>query len=73
MAGVIVHPFVNPKADGPDATIVRPSNWNDQHVGLYAPGSFTLATGQFVVMSDTLILTSTQQVILQGTARVRIT
>jgi hypothetical protein len=25
------HKFTNPKADGSDATIVRPSNWNDDH------------------------------------------
>jgi hypothetical protein len=28
----IRHAFVNPKADGGDATIVRPSNWNADHV-----------------------------------------
>jgi hypothetical protein len=27
----IKHPFTNPKADGVDATIVRPSNWNADH------------------------------------------
>lgn len=27
----ITHPFVNPKADGPDATIARPSDWNAAH------------------------------------------
>lgn len=27
----VTHKFVNPKADGADATIVRPSNWNDTH------------------------------------------
>ena len=25
------HKFVNPKADGGDATVMRPSNWNDDH------------------------------------------
>jgi hypothetical protein len=29
--GAITHAFTNPKADGPDATIVRPSNWNENH------------------------------------------
>ena len=28
----IKHAFTNPKADGGDATIVRPSNWNAEHV-----------------------------------------
>lgn len=32
----IKHAFVNPKADGGDATIVRPSNWNADHDGLVA-------------------------------------
>lgn len=28
----IKHAFVSPKADGPDDTLVRPSDWNDDHV-----------------------------------------
>ena len=31
MALTIKHNFVNPKADGADTTVVRPSNWNDTH------------------------------------------
>lgn len=31
MAIAITHPFVNPKADGADATITRPSDWNATH------------------------------------------
>lgn len=31
MVASVLHAFVNPKGDGPDATIVRPSNWNDPH------------------------------------------
>ena len=27
----VKHKFTNPHPDGPDATIVRPSNWNDTH------------------------------------------
>lgn len=27
----VVHKFVSPKSDGPDGTVVRPSNWNDTH------------------------------------------
>ncbi len=30
-AAGIMHKFVSPKADGGDATLVRPSNWNDSH------------------------------------------
>jgi hypothetical protein len=29
----ITHPFVSAKADGSDATLVRPSNWNADHSG----------------------------------------
>jgi hypothetical protein len=28
----VKHRFVNPKADGGDATVARPSNWNDDHI-----------------------------------------
>src|SRR2546426_306102 len=28
----IKHRFVNPHPDGPDATVTRPSNWNDAHI-----------------------------------------
>jgi hypothetical protein len=27
------HPFVSGKSDGGDATLVKPSNWNDVHIG----------------------------------------
>lgn len=39
----------------------------------YATGSFTIATGRYLVMSRHLILTSTQRVTLAGTATLRIT
>lgn len=31
MAVSLKHKFTNPKSDGGDATVVRPSNWNDEH------------------------------------------
>lgn len=31
MSNNLVHPFASAKADGPDATLVRPSNWNAGH------------------------------------------
>ena len=31
MANVTKHKFTSAKADGADATLVRPSNWNDEH------------------------------------------
>lgn len=39
MTVTITHPFVSPKADGVDTTLVRPSNWNDDHeIELSGPG-----------------------------------
>lgn len=35
------HAFTNPKSDGGDATVVRPSNWNAEH-------TLTMATGNFL-------------------------
>ena len=31
MAISLKHKFTSPKIDGPDATLVQPSNWNDEH------------------------------------------
>jgi len=39
----------------------------------YAPGSFTVATGNYSIMSKRLELTTTQRATLAGTARLRIT
>jgi hypothetical protein len=33
----ITHAFVSAKADGADTTLVRPSDWNDEHVGNAGP------------------------------------
>jgi hypothetical protein len=40
--------------------------------GAYAPGSLTVATGNFALMVKNLTLTSTQRLTLAGTARLRI-
>lgn len=48
---------------------------NHTHPGAstaYAPGSFTVATGNYAVMVKRLELTTTQRSTLQGTARLRI-
>ena len=39
--------------------------------GVYAPGSFTTPTGSFLIMANHLILTTTQQAVLAGTAQLR--
>ena len=52
MAG-INHHFVNPHADGPDATIVRPSNWNEDHDITDAPSVRTaLGLGSLALIDD---------------------
>jgi hypothetical protein len=41
MAVSLKHIFQSPLPDGPDATLVRPSNWNDEH-------TLTLGTGKII-------------------------
>lgn len=41
--------------------------------GAYAPGSATVATGRFAILSKRLQLTTTERLTLAGTARLRIT
>lgn len=66
------HNFVSPKTDGPDATLVQPSSWNEEHVlqqatnrllGRTAPGNGDtqeIAPGAGLTM-DTLALALTGQ------------
>lgn len=42
-----VHPFVNPKADGGDTTITRPSDWNATHK---AVASISAQTGNYTIV-----------------------
>jgi len=47
----ITHTFVSAKADGPDSSLIRPSNWNAQHAvtGLVLPGgSASLPNAKFI-------------------------
>ena len=67
------HQFTSAVADGGDATLVRPSNWNAIHVTPYATGSFTVPTGNGAYQVKRLTLTTTQRATLAGTARLRIT
>src|SRR5438067_13813109 len=41
---------------------------SDPSFGSYAPGSFTLATGKYMVMVNHLILAGSQSAVLQGTS-----
>lgn len=45
----------------------------DPPQGTYAPGSFTILTGKYALMSKRLTLTGTQRLTAQGTARLHIT
>jgi hypothetical protein len=47
MSNALVHKFVSAKTDGTDTTLVRPSNWNEEHV--FAGG----ATGSLLVFDAT--------------------
>lgn len=53
-----------------DGTFAAPvASVADPNPQSYTPGSFTLATGKYVIMANELALTTTQQVVLQGTSR----
>lgn len=67
---VMLHQFVDPKADGADATIVRPSDWNDEHVtpstltasvllpagsAAYIPGPYDLSTFTFEIGAGSVL------------------
>lgn len=65
----IKHTFVNPKADGGDATITRPSDWNAVHVWPNAidVGTTVLDTdGEFMLQLSRLQVSSTNRLTLAG-------
>lgn len=69
----VKHVFASAKSDGADATLVRPSNWNDYHVNPYGAGAtFTIATGNGALQVKQLVLTGTQRMTLEGDARLYI-
>jgi hypothetical protein len=57
----LLHAFTNPKADGGDATIVRPSNWNAEHTLTQATdrmlGRVTASTGVTEELTSTQVRT----------------
>jgi len=76
MAG-ITHTFVNPKADGGDATITRPSDWNAEHTvphlsftttkaKLEAVGAINFTPAATVMQSWSETNTSFAQILLQN-------
>jgi hypothetical protein len=68
----VKHPFVSAVADGGDATLVRPSNWNDAHVWPTNStiGNLTLADGDFAIHFYEIALTG--ELVLAGTAEISI-
>jgi hypothetical protein len=48
----VIHRFVNPKADGADATITQPSNWNDVH----KYGFRSVSANATISVTDSVIL-----------------
>jgi hypothetical protein len=68
----VKHAFTSAKADGGDATLVKPSDWNAGHVTPFAPGSFTVPDASANLQVKRLELTTTQRATLVGTARLRI-
>src|SRR4051812_27004918 len=41
MSLTVKHSFTSPKSDGPDSTLIRPSNWNADHTLTGFPGDAT--------------------------------
>jgi hypothetical protein len=68
----VKHAKTSAIADGGDASLVLPSDWNAGHVIPYAAGTFTVATGLANLQVKNLTLTTTQRMTLAGTARLRI-
>jgi len=66
--GVVTHKFVSGIADGGDATLVRPSNWNDDHSISDLSGTVVVTDAEWVNLVQ-VKLESTDRITLEGTAR----
>lgn len=66
----VTHPFVNPKSDGADATITRPSDWNNAHAEYYQPTADValIAASTSVTNTDPLILDSGRLLTIPSTS-----
>lgn len=49
------------------ASPVGSDEWNADHIESFAPGSFTVADGKYVVIADELILNGTEEATVLGT------
>jgi hypothetical protein len=66
--GVTTHKFVSGVADGGDATLVRPSAWNDEHSIADLTGTVVVTDAEWVNLVR-IPLQSTDRITLEGTAR----
>jgi len=69
--GVVTHKFVSGIADGGDATLVRPSNWNDDHSISDLSGTVVVTDAEWINLVR-VPLAGTDRVTLEGTARAHI-
>lgn len=74
MTLAIIHPFVNLKADGVDTTVVRPSDWNDDHTITMAAGKVLGrdTSGAGAVQELPLAFTSAGDATFTGTGAVNL-
>lgn len=70
MALTIKHNFVDTHADGADATLVRPSNWNDTHsvAGILDPTQFPALTGAVTSPGGSTVTTIAPELTLTALA-----
>lgn len=65
--GVVTHKKVSGIADGGDASLVRPSDWNDEHSVGAVTGTVEITDAEWICLND-LAITGTDDVSLIGTA-----
>lgn len=68
MGAVTTHKFVSAVSDGGDATLVRPSNWNDEHSITDLSGTVEVTDAEWVQLTR-ISLASVDRMTLIGTAR----
>jgi hypothetical protein len=66
--GVTTHKFVSGIADGGDATLVRPSNWNDEHSISLPVGTVVVNDAEWINLVR-LPIDGTDRITLTGAAR----
>lgn len=63
----IRHKFVSPKKDATDATLVRPSNWNDDHDLQWSDQELAVLGGEIISLCPAGQPLSGQRVVIIGT------